>query len=283
MTHPEIEELLGAYALDAVSPEERDEIEAHLPECPRCQQEVTAHLQVTGMLGSLGGSAPVGLWDRIAGELAIGSGGPLEVGSAQRVPAELSPGLQAMAPVLALDDARSNLGTKPGRAGRSGARRASRSTLAVASVAAALLVIVGLLSATVVNLNHRVSRLQSAVVSGGVSGQVTAALADPRHQTVQLAAAVSGQPWRAEVVLDQGKAFLVPGEMPSISSADTFQAWAVVSGKYVSLGVIGSRPGDVQLQLQHGMSQVLVNVEPEGGTAQPTNPVLLAAALPSSV
>ncbi len=38
MTCAEIEELAGAYVLDAVTPEEREEIEAHLDSCPHCIQ-----------------------------------------------------------------------------------------------------------------------------------------------------------------------------------------------------------------------------------------------------
>lgn len=346
VTHEEIEEMLGAYALDAVSPEERDEIERHLRECPRCQQEVTAHLQVAGVLGSLGGSAPAGLWDRIAGELAIGSGGPVEIGDVPRMPRvsgaadladprdlsgasgsasasdededegaapsdgdedfapsdadqDTAPGAAGdppadkttMAPLIALDggrarrDDRSKARQRTAKSsGDSGPRPAlNATTLAMTSVAAALLIVVGVLGFTIVGLNHRVQHLQSAIVTGGVSGQVQAALTDPGHQTVDLASAVSGQPWNAEVVLDHGMAFLVPGKMPSISANDTFQAWAVVGGKYVSLGVIGNHPTDEQLQLQPGMSKVLVNTEPQGGTAQPTNPAVLTAPLPSTV
>ena len=58
MTHAEIAELLGAYALDAVSPDEAAEIEEHLAECPRCRAEVSAHREVAGVLGNLSGTAP---------------------------------------------------------------------------------------------------------------------------------------------------------------------------------------------------------------------------------
>ena len=36
LTHSEIEELLGAYALDALEPEEKAQVEGHLRECIRC-------------------------------------------------------------------------------------------------------------------------------------------------------------------------------------------------------------------------------------------------------
>jgi anti-sigma factor RsiW len=262
VTHEELQELLAAYALDAVSPEEREEIEAHLAECPRCQEEVAAHLQVAGVLGSLGGSAPAGLWDRIAGELSLGAG----AGAGE---AEESGGLGK---VIQIE------GAQP-----KGRRRFSARALVVGGVAAVLLIVIGILAARVSDLNDRVSQLQSAIVQGGVSGQVAAAMADPNHQTVPLSAAVAGKPWHAEIILDQGKAWLVPGVMPSIPSPETWQAWATVGGKFVSLGVIGNKPEEVALGLQQGMTKVLLNTEPLGGSPQPTQAVLLAGSLPSTL
>ncbi len=66
LTHEEIQELLGAYALDAVDPDEAELIERHLEACPRCRAEVEGHREVATMLGNTGGDAPDGLWDRIA-------------------------------------------------------------------------------------------------------------------------------------------------------------------------------------------------------------------------
>ncbi len=68
-THDEVAELLGAYALHAVDPAERAQVEAHLEVCPRCRAELRDHEAVAGLLGNCGGDAPDGLWDRIAGTL----------------------------------------------------------------------------------------------------------------------------------------------------------------------------------------------------------------------
>ncbi len=66
LTHEQIEELLGAYCLDAVDADERDAIEAHLPECPRCRAEVAELREVAALLANNNTEAPEGLWDRIA-------------------------------------------------------------------------------------------------------------------------------------------------------------------------------------------------------------------------
>src|SRR5262245_64213668 len=68
-SHAEIEELLGAYALDAVDPDEREAIEAHLSGCPRCRAEVDAGREVAAGLAQTGAPAPEGVWERIAGAI----------------------------------------------------------------------------------------------------------------------------------------------------------------------------------------------------------------------
>ncbi|HEY0397098.1 MAG TPA: zf-HC2 domain-containing protein, partial [Acidimicrobiia bacterium] len=65
-THHDIQELLGAFALDAVDDEERDVIEAHLAGCPRCRAEVEGHRETAALLAHSGARAPEAVWDRIA-------------------------------------------------------------------------------------------------------------------------------------------------------------------------------------------------------------------------
>jgi anti-sigma-K factor RskA len=67
--HAAIEELLGAYALNAVSPEEAAEVEAHLATCPRCRDEVQSHREVAALLAYAGQPAPAGMWEKVAASL----------------------------------------------------------------------------------------------------------------------------------------------------------------------------------------------------------------------
>jgi anti-sigma-K factor RskA len=64
-----IEELLGAYALDAVDPDERRQVEAYLETSPRARAEVDQHREVAALLAFGGAEAPPGVWDRIAASL----------------------------------------------------------------------------------------------------------------------------------------------------------------------------------------------------------------------
>jgi hypothetical protein len=66
MTHEEIQDLLGAYALDAVEPDEARAVDDHLRECARCRAEVAEHREAAAFLAHAGEDAPAALWDRIA-------------------------------------------------------------------------------------------------------------------------------------------------------------------------------------------------------------------------
>ncbi len=68
-SHQEIQELLGAYALDAVDPETAALVERHLETCVRCSTEVARHHEVAGLLANSGGESPPELWDGIASQL----------------------------------------------------------------------------------------------------------------------------------------------------------------------------------------------------------------------
>jgi anti-sigma-K factor RskA len=61
----DIEELLGAYALDAVDDDERRMVEAYIATNPRARAEVDQHREVATLLAFGGADAPEGLWDRI--------------------------------------------------------------------------------------------------------------------------------------------------------------------------------------------------------------------------
>ena len=54
----EIEELLGAYALDAVDPDERDVVEAHLPSAPAAGPRWPSYREVAALLANSGTAAP---------------------------------------------------------------------------------------------------------------------------------------------------------------------------------------------------------------------------------
>ncbi len=69
MTHDEAVESIATYALDAVDQDERQAIEAHLAECPRCRADLDGYHNVTTALGNSVEPLPEGLWASIASRL----------------------------------------------------------------------------------------------------------------------------------------------------------------------------------------------------------------------
>ena len=66
--HDNVHDLLGAYAVDAVGPDERRAIEEHLLECPLCRAEIAAHREALSLL-TPSSDAPPRLWQAIAAKL----------------------------------------------------------------------------------------------------------------------------------------------------------------------------------------------------------------------
>jgi anti-sigma factor RsiW len=122
-SHDEIQELLGAYALDAVEPDERSEIDDHLRDCARCRAEVAEHRDTAAFLAHGGTDAPGAVWDRIAGSLE-------------------TPNVVPLAP---------KLGIVP---------RRNRWPQAVALVGAAAALIIGVLVVQVREQDRRIDRIQ---------------------------------------------------------------------------------------------------------------------------
>jgi anti-sigma factor RsiW len=69
LTHESAQDLLGAYALDALDVDETTSLELHLLECPRCRAEVEEYREAAAMLAFNGVDAPDGLWERIQASL----------------------------------------------------------------------------------------------------------------------------------------------------------------------------------------------------------------------
>jgi hypothetical protein len=65
MNDQDLEDLLGAYALDAVNEDERMQIDAYLVRSPQARAEVQRHHEVAAAIAASPGEAPAPLWLRI--------------------------------------------------------------------------------------------------------------------------------------------------------------------------------------------------------------------------
>ena len=203
LSHSELEELLGAYALDAVDGDERDAVELHLRECPRCRAEVADHREVAAALAQTGGPAPDGVWDRIVQSL--------------EEPQPDAP----LAPVVPMAQGR---------------RTVSARVAAVVGIAAA--VVAAFLGYKVVDDSRRIDHLTAAQRSDAVTRAALNALADPTSRRVQLASA-DARPLVQAVVRRDGTGYLLDSRLPRLAPGRTYQLWALVGTTRISAGVLG--------------------------------------------
>lgn len=243
MTHDPIEELLGAYALNAVDDDERAAVEAHLATCPRCRAEVDAHREVASHLALGGAPAPSGLWERIAGAIEGETPPPLR---------------------LVIDDA-ARPGRPPVRAGRP---RWQRTALAAVAAAAAVVVVAVAVSSLV-----RVRELED---DRSIEAAAVAAIAAPDARVADLVD-VDGTVLVRAAVLPDGTSYLFADDLPELDDR-IYQLWGASGDEVVSLGAIGSAPSVVPFHAEGGLHTFMITVE-DAPVESSTNPPIAVGEL----
>lgn len=106
----DVHALSGAYAVDALEPDERARFEAHLRQCADCRDEVDSLREAAAVLGVDDVAPPAALRDRLLADItAIRPLPPLPVETPVEIPAEEA----APAPVVQLDSRRRGLSRIP--------------------------------------------------------------------------------------------------------------------------------------------------------------------------
>lgn len=146
LSHADIQELLGAYALDAVDPEERMTVERHLIHCATCRAEVDSHREAAALLVPPS-TPPAGMWSRI------------------------SQALEETPPRLEL--------------GRVPQRRSVTLRMATAWAAAAI-VVIGFLAVKVIQQDRRLDDFAAAMHDDSLVRTAAAASADPDAERIVL-------------------------------------------------------------------------------------------------
>ena len=241
MIHQELEELLGAYSIDAVEGDEAVAIEAHLPDCPRCRAELAELREVAALLSQSGADAPDGVWDRIASSLN-----------------EAPPPLR--------------LGVQP-------ERRSSRGRLLRAGALAVAAAVVVVLGFGVLQLRGQVDDLRHARANSDTSTQVALAAAQamsaPDARIARLAGG-SGQTAVA-VVGANGQGYFLGATLPNLNHG-IYQLWgATASGQVASLGTIPG-PGVYAFTADPSVQVVMVTEE-NSPVPAPTKPAVVTGSL----
>jgi anti-sigma-K factor RskA len=246
----ELDELLGAYALDAVDPDERRRVDDYLAINPRARQEVAEHREVATMLAFTGMDAPIGVWDRIASSIE---------GPAPRPGPEL-------AKLMPITEARSRR--------RSPWRSVGAWAAATAAAAAVAIVAVGVFD-----------RAEAPAPQDALAQAVTAALADPDSREANLRSA-DGSLGRVRAIVDEnGYGYLLADDLPVLPAERTYQLWGVLDGEVISLGVLGPDPGLTVFSAGSDpasaatLTTLVITEEVAGGVAVSEQPALLAGDL----
>ena len=250
-------DLLAAYALDAVESEDRFGVEQHVAHCPRCQAELDGYRDVAAAIGNSVEKVPDKLWSSISSRLV-----ERPIDGAPPMPVLLRPDFD--------QGGHRREGVDASRRRLSMWRRSTVSVIAVAAVTVITFLGLGLAHA-----NNQNAQLRGAL--GEIShSTVVAALDTPGHRLISLTNARHGGSVQF-VVLPNGRGYLVRSDLPSLSAKETYQLWGVVSGQPISIGILGRNPGQVTFTFagSPSPSQLGINVEPAGGSVVPSSPMLV--------
>jgi anti-sigma-K factor RskA len=251
LSRRELDELLGAYALDAVDDDEREQLETYLERTPDARALVAEYRETAALLSHSGTEAPPGLWERIQQTL------------------EEEP------PRLAMPS--------PGRAGAFESRRSRmRGRVAVAVGVAAAVVAVGALTIKVVQQDERIDELSSEAETGSVLAAAEAASRDPRAARVTMSS-IDGALEARVVYLPDGDGFLVEDNLGALPPGRTYQLWALTgdapAARPISAGVLGPDPGVAAFRVQGPVAAFAITEEPSPGVDAPGSPALLQGAV----
>jgi anti-sigma-K factor RskA len=267
MTHDELRELTGGYALGILSEPERRELEAHLPGCPACAEEVRSFAQVAS-------------------------------GLALAVP-QVDPPAALRARVLRAAVA----GSLPHRASVDQPKLGSSLPTWLAAAASLAAVALGLYSLTlrqrIGSLEDQLRDAQERVVT--VEGQV--AVHRSRAEAVEERYAIVTAADRRQINLSGkeqapnavGEAIWSPSRglvftasnLPQPPPGRQYQLWVIPPGAGsapVSAGMLDLDPSGSATRLSGAPSSlpvaaVAVSLEPAGGVPAPTGPIVLVGSL----
>jgi hypothetical protein len=243
LTHDELRDLLGAFALDAVDPDEAVLVEAHLATCAPCRAEVAEHREVAALLASEPSETPTAPWARIAADI------------------------NGRAPVVPLATA---------------ARRLRSVRWAIGAAAAILIVGLGSLGWLAVRQQDRLDRLNRDLAAIDSQQTVTQAAAKaaamPGARQLQLRG--PGGPVASVVLLRDGTGYFLPESgLSNLARGRTYQLWGVAGTEKISLGVLGAEPGVSQLKVPAAVTILAVTDEVDPGVVASTNAPLATASI----
>jgi anti-sigma-K factor RskA len=250
---------LDLYALGALDGDDKQTLEAHLRDCPPCQQQLAAARQSTALMGLA--APPVAPPPQVKSALMD------KVRVEQRPPVAQSGSSQAAPPKT--------------RKKRWGLRFAFGFGLATALLAFTTYELAKQDLDRGKQLQQLQAQLSQDVAALQAMGQVTGA---PDSAQITLLQQPGGPPGQAHVLYNARMGLGVySGQIAPAPSGKSYQLWLVPSsGPPVSAGLVDANQqnGAVVVRLAPGLEPkaFAVTLEPYGGRPQPTGPMVLVGA-----
>lgn len=242
-THTEMQELVAAYALDALEGDEVVQVEAHLSTCPKCRAELQDHRDTAGYLSFAGTTAPSNLWERIAGQLEV----------AEPPPDAL---------VLPFQTVREK-------------SRLQRWRLATGIAAAVATVLIATNGVMLLQQDRRIDGIEPS----SISALAERAAADESSRVVSLRSP-DGKITADAVIRPNGTAYLLHSKLPALDGTETYQLWGIRTGQpAISLSVLGHNPKVVGFTAQLDLDTLAITVERAGGVVSSSQKPLLVGSL----
>lgn len=246
----EMRDLLGAYALNALDPDERAQVDAFLLTDPVARAELHELEHAAAWLGHASLRPPAGAWDAIAAEVARDLDEP-EPAPAVAVPAK---------PVLVPAPEVTPISARPNR----GARWLVAAAVAVLALGAAA----GVVAMTGGNDGR----------SDPTAQQARDALREP-SATKTVLRSDDGR-WSARVVvLPDRTGYLRPVAMPKTQPGHDLQLWSITPEGPVSAGVIRGSGAWHRFRAADAATAIAVTQEPRGGSRRPTSTPIVSGAV----
>ncbi|MGP3954244.1 anti-sigma factor [Streptomyces sp. 7N604] len=249
----DVHTLTGAYALDALSPQEREAFEEHLAECEACAREVRELRATAAQLG-LASAVPVppGMKDEVMRRITtVRQVEPVRRAEAPSAPAPAPPPGPQAPPAV----------PRPRRQGR-----LPRMVLAACVAVAAAFGGIG-----VWQYQEAEQARQEARQSTRQADEVAAVLTAPDATSVSQPL---GDGARGTVVVSRamGKAAFFAAGLPTLSGGRVYQLWYDDAGAVRSAGLVpaGAETETVLAGPVGSATGMAITVEPAGGSAQPT-------------
>lgn len=243
MTTADAHTLTGAYATDALTPDEREAFEHHLRACPSCAHEVQELQETVARLGAAAAvTVPARLHEQVMGAVSR---------------------TRQMSPLVRTAD------------GAAARRRGVLPRVWIVTAAASLALATAGLGAVAAELYWDLQQTRHH------TDQVNAVLTAPDAQTAT-ASSGTGPRGTVVVSRQQGRLVFLPAALPHVPPTRTYQLWLLGPGTPRSAGLLRpeepTRP--VITQASRGINAVGVTVEPAGGSRRPTTQPILVVRLP---